>query len=160
VRCEGVPYGRLLATVLCWILSVCLGSSCDVTKTTAHTDAHRRADTENTLHVLAASTMHAVWESNQYAPAQGPMFVQWIFTHDPRAQGDIRLGSLRFDATRKVFLDAWGTPVRLVSESGALVGFGSCGPNLRWDGGRGDDVTVRLAEMDVPTGPPGETFRQ
>ena len=103
--------------------------------------------------------MHAVWESNQYAPAQGPSFVQWLFTHDPRAQGSVESGSLRFNAARKEFLDAWGTPVRLISESGVLVGFGSCGPDLRWDEGRGDDVTVRLAEMNVPTGPPGEAFR-
>ena len=159
MRRDSVSHGRFAAAILCGVVGACVSCACDLTETSEHTDVHRRHQTELMLEGLGASTMDAVMNSDQYAPVQRLSYVQWLFTHDPRAQTSIQLGSLRFDAKRQVFLDAWGTPVLLIIESGVLVGFGSCGPNLRWDSGGGDDITVRLVEMGVPIGPPGEAFR-
>jgi len=44
--------------------------------------------------------------------------------------------------------DAWGYEIVLVTQDEELLGFGSAGPNHVWEKGRGDDIVVKLADVE------------
>jgi len=51
------------------------------------------------------------------------------------------------DSADKTIKDRWGNPIIVVSQDGKFVGVCSPGQNGVWEGGRGDDIFVRLEDV-------------
>ena len=122
-------------------------------------EVDKSAETEGDLYVLAGATLHAILESDQYAPTNEREYVIWLMEYEPNVKKWTEWGTILFDPERYEFLDAWHRKIVLVTESGELTGLGSSGENGQWENGKGDDIVVSLRNLEAPVGPPGARWR-
>ena len=125
--------------------------SCEATPSTVNRH-HNEGQTRIELVTLVIETDMVLGERGVFPPTEDLAYARWIVWDN---EDILQTGGVRVDETSGLIIDAWGKPIRLIVESGILVGLGSSGMDERWDGGEGDDIVIRFEEYGVIAGPPG-----
>ena len=122
---------RAIAWLLCVAMVGC-----------AHPDTggHARARSRNILVSVCKIIWVAETETNSPPPTGLQELVQWLEQHSYKDEPYV-------DYAGRTIRDTWGNPIVLLSQDGKLAAVGSAGPNRVWEGGKGDDILVKLEEV-------------
>ena len=101
---------------------------------------HARARSKTILVSICKLIWMAETETNSPPPTGLQELVQWLEPHSYKNEPYI-------DYAGRNIRDTWHNPIVLISQDGKLVAVGSAGPNRAWEGGKGDDILVKLEEV-------------
>lgn len=104
-----------------------------------HMEAQVRARTRGMLRMLAVSAKLAVDLSGKQPPDQMHLLLDFCREHCPAALKVAEEDSL--GSQPGLFVDSWGSPVRLIVESPTRYKLISFGANRMDEGGAGDDIS-------------------
>lgn len=81
-------------------------------------------------------------ETDQKPPVILSELVSWLIENGVDPEYDDYI-----NAEERTILDSWGRSIVLISDDSRLTALGSKGPDGKWEGGKGDDIVVRLEEV-------------
>ncbi len=101
---------------------------------------HDRVRSERILRSVCKLVFLGQPRTEEPPPISLHSLVVWIKEH---VSTDERF----IDYEGKMIKDIWGNEIIILSQGDRFKGVGSAGPNGKWEGGQGDDLTVQLDDL-------------
>ncbi len=127
--------GRIL--VLLTVMTCFFSASC---KSNYHNVGLEKSNAVNNLRDICIFVNSVEYISKEPAPTSLTLLVTWL-------EKKILVKESFIDYEGKTIKDIWGNTIIIMSQQDRFIGVGSAGPNGKWEGGQGDDLTYLLSEL-------------